>query len=496
MSNVANKLQSIREALDGGFRKPDPSIVDGYCSALKENSAALDYLRITRGLTDETIKNFKLGYSSHYNAISIPVYKSGELVNIRYRALDPNARQRYIQERGCEVWLYNEDGIDRGKAKKGVLIVEGEFDLMSAWQAGFKNVVSPASGKNSYGVWLELLDTIPRVYIAYDNDAPGKKESLVLAERVGIDKCFEVSYSEDIKDANEFFNKHTPEEFRAMLKEAKPYYKHKFAGVGDIVNSLRDRPRERLILDTVPYVKWKSNWLGIIAADSGGGKTTYALNVANELVDRDIPTLFLPFERGVKEVGERYLQVRYKKQEDDLASLDEDEWEKMKLDAVSLPLYFSMPNEDEFEDTLRRAKRIFNTKFVIVDHLDYFIHGEGWVQEQADTVRRFKELCIELDIVMLVVHHISKPKDGRRRKKLSKEDLKGSSGIYQIAEVVILMYPSDNGMTVIDIDKNKGPQGQRYCKVDMSTGRFEKPRDLDKSETADLNMGNKEWDQI
>ena len=80
---------------------------------------------------------------------------------------------KYTQEKGCEVWIYNEDGISRGQSKGGVLITEGEFDCMSAWQAGFKNVISPASGKDSYGVWIELLDSIPKVYIAYDNDKAG-----------------------------------------------------------------------------------------------------------------------------------------------------------------------------------------------------------------------------------------------------------------------------------------------------------------------------------
>lgn len=482
--NGLERIRSIRETLAGSFRKPEPSEVDKYILALSNNRQASEYLS-GRGLSSETVSHFRLGYSEERDAIAIPVYKNGELVNIRYRHLNEKATAKYTQEKGCEVWLYNDDGVELGKKKGGILIVEGEFDLMSAWQAGFKNVVSPASGKDSYGVWIELLDQISRVYIAYDNDQPGKIASLAMADRIGIDKSFEVLYPEGIKDTNEYFLKYNEEDFRDIIKSAQPYYKHKFSGVGDIVDQLRDRPSDRLVLDSVPFVKWKSNWLGILTADSGGGKTTYALNIADELVSKDIPTLFLPFERGIKEVGERYLQVRYRKQEEDLATLSEPEWQGMKDDAVSVPLYFSMPSEDEFFDTVRRAKRLFNTRFIIVDHLDYFIHGKEWVQEQADIVRKFKELCIELDIVMLVVHHIKKPEGGRRRKKLSKEDMKGSSAIYQIAEVVILMYPHDDGRVVIDVDKNKGPMGFRYCKVDMSTGRFEKPSDVSREELDD-----------
>jgi DNA primase len=146
MTQLEEKIQSIRSSLNVSYVKPQQTTVNQYIENLKSNTFALDYLHITRGLTPETIENFKLGYDIEKNAISIPVYKRGELINIRYRNLDEKATSKYTQEKGCEVWLYNEDGIAKGQSKGGVLIVEGEFDCMSAWQAGFKNCISPVSG--------------------------------------------------------------------------------------------------------------------------------------------------------------------------------------------------------------------------------------------------------------------------------------------------------------------------------------------------------------
>src|SRR3990167_786863 len=194
--SLEDKIVSIRESLKVSYVKPDSNLVDKYRECLATSNIALDYLHIGRGLSTETIENFKLGYDPVRDAITIPVYKRGELINIRYRHLNPNATAKYTQEKGCEVWIYNEDGIEKGQAKGGILITEGEFDCMSAWQAGFKNVASPASGKDSYGVWLELLDTIPKTYIAYDNDKAGKIAALALAERIGTDKSFEITYPE------------------------------------------------------------------------------------------------------------------------------------------------------------------------------------------------------------------------------------------------------------------------------------------------------------
>lgn len=486
MHSEEEKIKSIRETLAGGYIKPDLSRVEAYEKALTENTEATNYLKIKRGLTLETIKHFRLGYAAERNAISIPVFKGDELVNIRYRSLDPKAPAKYTQEKGCEVWLYNDAGIERAKKLGNLLIVEGEIDLMSAWQAGYKSIVSPASGKDSYGIWLELLDSIPRVYIAYDNDKPGKQSASDLADRVGIDKSFEVCYPEGVKDANEYFAKHTPDEFKQLIVHATPFYKHKFSGVGDIVDGLRERPEPRLELDTIPFVKWKESWLGILSADKDGGKTTFALNVANELVEKEIPTLFFPFERGVKEVGERFLQVRYRKQEDDLFVMSEEEFVKMKSDAIELPLYFAKPDKQEFFDTVRRARRIFNTKFIIVDHLDYFIHGRERFSEQADFIKQMKELCQELDIMAIVIHHVNKPEGGRKRKKLEKEDLKGVSDIYQIAEVVVLIYPGENSDKIVDVVNNKGETGPTVFSVDMSTGRFTRGKSISANEMAAL----------
>lgn len=466
-----DKIKSIREALAGGYRTPEPQENEAYRQGLRENRTAVEYLE-SRGISSDTADHFQLGYSSTKHAITIPVFKDGKVINIRYRHLDPKAPQRYTQERGCEVWLYNEAGLTEEKSKRGVLIVEGEFDLMSAWQAGFKNVVSPSSGKDSYGPWIELLDSVPRVYVAYDNDAPGKAASLKLAERIGIDKSWEVSYPEGIKDANDYFQVNTPDDFRALIKQARPYYKHKFSALGDVIDGFLSKGDNRIELETVPFVKFKEDWLAVFSGDSGVGKTSYILNVANELVSKGYPTLVLPFERGVTEVGPRFIQVRYKKEEDDLGVMTKEEWDVIRNDSVDLPLYFAMPDEQEFEDTIVRAKRLFGIQFVILDHLDYFIHGNDQTARQADWIRKLKDICQRHTIIFLVIHHIGKPERGKIKRRPTKEDMKGSSAIYQVAEAVVLLHAVDNKTIEIVVDKNKGPQGVRQCSVNHATGVF------------------------
>ncbi len=130
MNDLLNKIQSLRQQVGGDYIKPDPIRVATFCIDLKSTPHAMDYLQVSRGINLETIEHFKLGYDKTKDAISIPIYKRGELINIKYRLLAEDAKIKYVQEKGAEVWLFNEDGIDKGQAKGGVLIVEGEKTVM------------------------------------------------------------------------------------------------------------------------------------------------------------------------------------------------------------------------------------------------------------------------------------------------------------------------------------------------------------------------------
>lgn len=474
---LESKILSIKDSLQGSYVKPDPERLVQFRKALSESSEAKDYLFITRGLSQDTVDYFNLGYDPEKNAIVIPVFKRGELINLRYRNLDPNAKAKYVQEKGCEVWLFHEEGIESGKPKGGVLVVEGEFDCMSAWQAGFKNVISPASGKDSYGIWIELLDSIPKVYIAYDNDKPGKAAAIDLAERVGTDKSFEVIYPEGIKDANDYFKEYDAEAYRVLLKAARPFYKYKFAGVVDVISSLRERNDNFLKLDCIPFIEWEESYTAVISGVTNIGKTSVAMNVANELAEKGIPVLVLPIERGIKDVGKRFLQVRYEKTKDELRHVEDKEWEERIIpDVLNLPIYFSMPKVEEVSETVIKAKRLFGTKFVIVDHLDLFVRKadpKSYNVELAATVQMLVRLAQENSIIFLLVHHIRKQEGvGAIPKKPSLNDLKGSGSVKDDPEAVIMLSEPDKGQIEVDILKNKGEMGSRIYEFNLGTGRI------------------------
>lgn len=477
MASLKDKVATLGETAGSVYRRPEMATLEKYIKDLAENNEALDYLRVSRNLSDDTIKHFKLGYDSDRNAIAIPIFKRGELINIKYRLINPGDKPKYTQEKDCEVWIYNEEGIQYGMKKGHVMIVEGEFDLMSCWQAGMRSVVSPASGKDSYGLWLELVDNIPKVFISYDNDKPGREAAIKLAERIGVEKCQEIIYpDESIKDANDYFKKYTFEDHKELVKGARPFYNYQFTDMLGIINDLRFNKKETIQLEYLPGVKLGQDWLMVVSGKSNVGKTSYVMNLAEELVKKEIPTLVLPFERGPQVVGTRFLQVKYGYSEGDFENLETEQWEKISKECLNTPLYFSMPTKTEVFEIIKKSKRIFNTKVVIIDHLDYMIRStQHKEQEIGTTLQELKRLAEEHKILMIIVTHIRKIEaaGSSQKKKPNVEDLKGSSSLYQDPECVVML-SNDDGYLVVDVVKNKGKMMHQEYNFNLESGKLAK----------------------
>jgi 5S rRNA maturation endonuclease (ribonuclease M5)/KaiC/GvpD/RAD55 family RecA-like ATPase len=451
--------------------------VDEYIKNLQENIEALDYLRVKRNLSDATIKHFKLGYNKSIDAISIPIYRRGIVVAIKYRFINPtDEKKKYAGEKGNYNWVFNEDGIEKAMLpeKKSILVVEGEFDCMSLWQEGILNSIS-VGGKDATGQWMERLDNLKRVYIAFDNDDAGRSGASKLAQRIGTEKCYEIKLPDDVKDMNDFFKKYSKNDLGEIRKESQPFYRYEFKGLGDIITQLQTEKEEYLEIGTIPNVKFENNWIAVISGVSNVGKTTYSMNIAKDVSDRGIPCLILPFERGVESVGRRYLSVAFDKTMDEFRYLSADGWEDVKEKCINSPVYLAKPKQEDILNTIVKSKKLFNTQVVIIDHLDYLIRNVRGNRESeiSNTLHQLKSIAEQHKIVILIVSHIRKIESGNgyaKQRKPSMEDLKGSSSLYQDPEVVVMLSKPEDGTIEVDVLKNKGEMGSYFFTVKSSTG--------------------------
>jgi len=111
---------------------------------LEKESKGKAYLK-ERGLSEKTIKEFGLGYSAKNNAIIIPIHDVyGRMCGWAMRKL--TGEPKYLNSTNGT--LYNKSSVlfnlNRALpyARDALYIVEGYFDVMAVYQAGFKNVAA------------------------------------------------------------------------------------------------------------------------------------------------------------------------------------------------------------------------------------------------------------------------------------------------------------------------------------------------------------------
>ena len=193
----------------------------------------------TRGISHQTADKMKLFASEKYfgklgktaDAIGFPYYRNGALVAAKYRSFP---EKDFTQDSGGAHDFF---GIDLIKKDQPLIIVEGEIDCLSLMELGFDNVVSVPSGapikvadgkvlpsedKKFAYVWnaREVLDAVPYIILATDQDTAGQALAEELARRIGKEKCRLAKFEK--KDLNEVMLD-DPTKVGELLASAAPY---------------------------------------------------------------------------------------------------------------------------------------------------------------------------------------------------------------------------------------------------------------------------------
>ena len=165
----ADPFRWLRPYLDSAAKTgyvasmPTEAAVAGWASRLFSDERALYYLEEKRGLTKATICRERLGYDGDLDAVVIPVYADGALVNVRRRYLSPAPGQpKYKGLAGRSGHLYPQP-----PGRNAVVLCAGEFDALLTLQHGIPAVTSTLGA----GGWREDWDACfvgRRVAVCFD----------------------------------------------------------------------------------------------------------------------------------------------------------------------------------------------------------------------------------------------------------------------------------------------------------------------------------------
>lgn len=229
--------------------------------------------------------------------------------------------------------------------------------------------------------------------------------------------------------------------------------------------------------------------LHILAARPGTGKTTLALQIAENVAAKGIKTLFISLEMSIDQLQHRRLAVDAGMPLGDILGVGEQDaeaWQKIYESTKRLnirPLLFNrMPGLSV--ERIERLARSSEAGFLVIDYLGLIRHqgGKSIYERVTETSNALKRMAVALNVPVLCLCQLNRGADGKQP-QLS--ELRDSGAIEQDADTVTLQWlpggrPEDEGMPVYApvelqciVAKNRhGAQGKLSLDWYMACGRI------------------------
>jgi replicative DNA helicase len=209
------------------------------------------------------------------------------------------------------------------------------------------------------------------------------------------------------------------------------------------------------------------------------GKSTWALNVADHVSERDRKAgsggvLFVSREMSGREIGMKLLAARTGIPTDDqlagrLSSDQIDRLRETERVLKGLPLLID-DRSDSVPAIASRARRLRRTgrlSLIVLDYLHLLnsvgrIRAENRVQEISQITRGLKLLAQELDIPVLALSQLSRAVEQRDDKRPILADLRDSGSIEQDADSVIFLYRHEYYVELAEPRKSAAEDASKF----------------------------------
>lgn len=394
-----------------------------YITACIRDAGQTEYFA-RRGLTEETVARFSLGYDAEKQAVVIPYNKKLNYYQTR-SVVDKQFRKPKTEDAGEEP-LFNEDAI-KEPGRKPVFVVESPICAISIAQCGGSAVsICGATGG------AKLINALPKktdkVFIlCLDNDEPGQKASKEIAAQLlerNI-KYHVTNIADEYKDPNELLIA-APQKLAANIQKARQQAKAKFMTSQYFsATDIQDKelaPLRWIVKDIIPQ------GLNMIAAPSKAGKSWMMLQLCiavasgGKFLDEQAmqaEVLYMALEDN-----ERRLQSRMNKQ---LGGKKVPRGIGFVLKAKQLDTGLFEEIEELLEERNNKISLVIIDTFQVVRSDSK--KGENQYQYDYRELRPIKEFADKHNIAILLVHHLRKMKDDDIYNQIS-----GSTGLMAVCD--------------------------------------------------------------
>ena len=190
--------------------------------------------------------------------------------------------------------------------------------------------------------------------------------------------------------------------------------------------------------------------LYIVGARPGMGKTTLAINIAENIARRGKTVLFISLEMGKVQIMAKRLALKTRLDYTKLMSggYGEDKAEiilKANTELASVPFLLSDTSLCRVSDIERMAKKISGLSCVVVDYFGLLACEEGSTTRSRyeDTTmlsKSLKLLAKRLNVPLLLLSQLNRETNNRASKRPCLSDLRDTGALEQDADCVILLH--------------------------------------------------------
>ena len=193
----------------------------------------------------------------------------------------------------------------------------------------------------------------------------------------------------------------------------------------------------------------------IVAGRPGMGKTSFALNIVENIALKDqLPVAVFSLEMTGEQLVQRMLSSVSLVDQNSIkrGELSHDEMDKLYLAMSELknaPIYIAESpgiNVIDLRSRVRRLKnQVNNLGLVVIDYVQIMSglrdsRGINRAQEIADISRSLKSLALELSVPIILLSQLNREVESRQDKRPNIADLRESGALEQDADIILLLY--------------------------------------------------------
>jgi replicative DNA helicase len=413
-----------------------------------------------RGISQEVIDRFKLGYDPSTKQVIMPV--KGEFY-IR-RSTDPKAqnKDRYRLPAGIKKELFNAEALSQ---KKPVFITEGIIDALSIITAGHEALALPAATdtnllKDEIQKRIEA-QSLPELILCLDNDEAGQKAAHELSEYLNKNKLPHSAaiIPKEYKDANGYL-KASKLAFKGFLSNAIEGEDN--TSLSFHVLSIQNANNLDFYIPT-GFDKLDSSLdrglyegLIVLGAIPSLGKTTFALQMALQMAEAGNHVYFYSLEQSARELTIKLLSNKMSRP---IADIRRIAWSFCKDQHISEQDYNDFVEASDrlhklnnlhiiercrsaeaiAKDVQRRYYRTGKQAMIIIDYLQILeTPGARLTDKQAvdQNITALKRLSAEFHVPVMAISNLNRE---NYDKDITMKAFKESGGIEYSTDVLLGM---------------------------------------------------------